>query len=213
MLISEMKQTILEMSKLAYKEKLFAGTSGNLSTYDPVAKLMAITPSGVDYTEMKIDDILVVNLDGGIVEGTRKPSSEWRMHATVYKNRPDITAVIHTHSPHATSFAVVNQEIPIALIEMVRFIGGNIPVAEFAMAGTEELGLSALKVLSNRKCCLLANHGVLTIGENISEAYLSAVYTEDAAKICTFAKMIGEIKLIPIEVQNVMRRKYGMHEE
>lgn len=213
MIISEMKQIVLETSKTAYGEKLFAGTSGNLSTYDSVSKLMAITPSSVDYLKMKIDDILVINLDGEIVEGTEKPSSEWRMHAAVYKNRPDIHAVIHTHSPYAAGFAVVNKAIPIALIEMVRFVGGDIPVAEFAMAGTEELGIVALKVLSNRKSCLLANHGVLTIGENITEAFKSAVYTEDAAKICTFAYLLGEIKLVPAEAQNIIRRKLGMPEE
>lgn len=206
----ESKQAVLEISKQSYKEKLFAGTSGNLSIYDPVSKLMAITPSGINYPTMQIEDILVTTLDGEIVEGKCKPSSEWKMHAEIYRNRTDINAVIHTHSPYATAFAVVNKGVPAILVEMIPFIGGDIPVAEFALAGTAELGLAALKVLHNRNSCLLSNHGVLAIGKDLYKAHKCAVYTEDSAMICTFAQGLGEIKTVPRDAQNVIRRKYGL---
>jgi L-ribulose-5-phosphate 4-epimerase len=209
----DMKQIVLEISKQSFEEKLFAGTSGNLSVYDPDSKLMAITPSGVDYPTMQIDDIIVMTLEGEIVEAKGKPSSEWRMHATIYQNRPDVNAVIHTHSPYATGFAIVNKSIPAVLIEMVPFIGGDIPIAEFAYPGTAELGQAALSVLHNRCSCLLANHGVLAIGNNLKRTHLCATYTEDAAKICAYGQAVGEIKIIPRDVQNAIRRKYGIQEE
>jgi L-ribulose-5-phosphate 4-epimerase len=211
--ISEMKQTVLEISKRCFEDKLFAGTSGNLSVYNPAIKLMAITPSSISYPKMQIEDILIATLDGEIVEGTLKLSSEWRMHAAIYRSRTDVNAIIHTHSPYATGFAVVNKAIPAILIEMIPYIGGDIPVAKFELAGTAELGLSALKVLHNRRSCLLANHGVLAVGVNLEKAYSCAIYTEDAAKICAYAQTVGEIKVIPMDLQNEMRRKFGLQEE
>lgn len=209
----DMKQIVLEISKQSFEEKLFAGTSGNLSVYNPESGLIAITPSGVSYTTMQVDDILIINVEGKVIEGTNKPSSEWRMHTTIYQSRPDINAVVHTHSPYATGFAVANKAIPAILVEMIPFIGGDIPVAEFGYPGTAELGHSALRVLHNRYSCLLANHGVLAIGKNIERAHICATYTEDAARICAHAQAVGEIKVIAKDVQNAMRRKYGIQEE
>jgi hypothetical protein len=137
---------------------------------------MAITPGGLDYMRMEANDILIMTLNGKILDGFRIPSSEWRMHAAIYKNRTDIQGVIHTHSPHATSFAVANLGIPFVLTEMIHFIGGDIRVAPPAMPGTEELGLSALIALKDRNSCLLANHGVLAIGTDLHKAYNSALY-------------------------------------
>lgn len=211
--IQDMKQIVLEISKQSFEEKLFAGTSGNLSVYNPESGLIAITPSGVSYTTMQVNDILIINVEGKVIEGTNKPSSEWRMHTTIYQSRPDINAVVHTHSPYATGFAVANKAIPAILVEMIPFIGGDIPVAEFGYPGTAELGHSALRVLHNRYSCLLANHGVLAIGKNIERAHICATYTEDAARICAHAQAVGEIKVIAKDVQNAMRRKYGIQEE
>lgn len=208
-----LKQRVLSMALQAYQEKLFAGTSGNLSQYDPEQGIVAITPSSVPYEGMTADDIMVISLDGNILEGKHTPSSEWKMHTAVYKNRSDIYGVVHTHSPFATAFAAAHKVIPAALIEMIPFVGGDIPLAEFALPGTEDLGKKALQVLERRRACLLANHGVLAVGETVEKAHTYALYTEDAAKICCLAQGLGGVHAIPLEIQNEMRRKKGLEEE
>ncbi len=201
------KQKIIDTARLSYQMALFAGTSGNLSMYDPETGIMTITPSSIAYEILETEDMVLMTLDGEIIEGKSKPSSEWRMHAAVYKNRPEIRAVIHTHSPYATSFAVNGEDIPIILIEMIPFIGGEIPLAQFALPGTEEMGLEALKVLQESQACLLANHGVLAIGENMEQTHLRAVYVEDAAKIYSLAKSNGAVQLVPEKFVTAMKEK------
>jgi L-ribulose-5-phosphate 4-epimerase len=198
------KQELLAYTKQSFDESLFAGTSGNLSTYDPKGGIMLITPSSVSYATMGIEDIMLLKLDGTILEGKHRPSSEWRMHAEIYKAKPDINAVVHTHSPYATSFAVCNETIPVILIEMVPFLGGDIQVAEFALPGTSDVGTKAIKKLADRNSCLLANHGVVAVGTDLSQAHIRAVYVEDAAKIYSLAKGNGKVTVIPSEYVKMM---------
>lgn len=207
----EIKQKIINTARLSYQMSLFAGTSGNLSMYDPETGIMTITPSSIAYEILETEDMVLMTLEGEIIEGKNRPSSEWRMHASVYKHRPEIRAVIHTHSPYATSFAVNGENIPIILIEMIPFIGGEVPVAQFALPGTEEMGLEALKVMQESQACLLANHGVLAIGENMEQTHLRAIYVEDAAKIYSLAKSNGAVQLVPEKFVTAMkeRRKRG----
>ncbi len=197
--ISKMKSDVLEYAKLAYDEKMFAGTSGNLSIYDRESGLVAITPSTISYLTMTIDDIMVIKLDGEIVEGKHRPSSEWNMHVEIYKNREDINSVVHTHSPYATSFSVSDEPIPIILIEMIPFLNGGIDVARFGLPGTPSVGVEALKVLEEHKTCLLQNHGVLAIGKDIAQAYVRSLYVEDAAKIYHYAKINGNVNCVSQE--------------
>jgi L-ribulose-5-phosphate 4-epimerase len=201
---AEQKEAVLRFSKRAYDEKLFAGTSGNLSVYDRDSGVMVITPTSLDYTVMQTDDIVVITLDGEIVEGCHTPSSEWRLHAEVYKHCDRAGAVVHTHSPYATSFAVSNEPIPIILIEMVAFIGGDIPVAGFAVPGTLEVGTEVVKVLRDRDACLMQNHGVVCIGDTLEHAHKCSVYVEDAAKIYHLAKLNGNASPIQEKYLQVM---------
>lgn len=209
-MLEALKSEVLHFSKTSYQEGLFAGTSGNLSVFDPEQKLMVITPSGLSYETMTMDDLVVMQLDGSVKEGHRKPSSEWRLHKTVYEAKPGFHSVVHTHSPYATSFAVTRKKIPFVLIEMMLFLGGDIPVAEFAMAGTDEVGKTAVEALKNRYACLMANHGVLAIGKTIDKAHIAAVYVEDVAKIYSMALGHGNAVLLPTEVETAMRQKYGL---
>ena len=202
----EMKEAVCGWAKQSYEEKLFAGTSGNLSVYHRGRRVMAITPTSVAYEGMTAEDVVVMSLDGEVLEGGR-PSSEWRMHAAVYKEKPEIGAVIHTHSPYATAFAVNHRSIPVVLIEMVLFFGGDIPLAQFAIPGTWEVGEEAVKVLKERTACLLANHGVLTVGEDLKQAHLRAVYVEDAAKICSIAMTQGTPVTIAEEFVAAMKEQ------
>lgn len=200
-----MKQQLLAYTHQSYKEQLFAGTSGNLSLYDPNGGIMAITPTSTDYETMELNDIVLMKLNGDIIEGTNRPSSEWRMHAAIYEQRPEISAIVHSHSPYATSFAVSHEDIPVILIEMVPFLGGDVPLAQFALPGTVEVGLEALKVMEGRNACLLANHGVLAVGVDLSQAHIRAIYVEDAAKIYHFAKCNGTAHCVPEKFVQIMK--------
>lgn len=203
--LHELKEEILQTSKKAFSQRLFAGTSGNLSCYLKDEGKVIITPGSVRYETMTIEDLVVIDIEGNVLEGYNKPSSEWRMHNVIYKQRPDVTAVVHTHSPYATSFAVVDRTIPTILIEMIPFLGGDVENAKFGLPGTEEVGIEALKVLTDKGGCLMENHGVLTIGNSIKQAFTRAEYVEDAAKIYHLALQVDTPKTIPDEILARMR--------
>ena len=192
----KLKKQVLDTAKKAYNEKLMAGTSGNLSIWHEESGSLIITPSSYDYNIMDINDIVVIDLEGNMKEGIHKPSSEWRLHAEIYKNLPHVKAVVHTHSPYATSFAVLNKEIPVILIEMIPFLKGSIEVSAYAAQGSAEVGINALPILKNKNACLLANHGVVSVGESLDKAYINSIYTEDAAKIYHMALSVGEPVII-----------------
>lgn len=207
MTVEEMREEVCAWAKQSYREKMFAGTSGNLSVYNREQDILVITPSSVPYESITPNDMIVMRLNGDIIEGHYRPSSEWRMHAVIYAEKQDVNAVIHTHSPYATSFAVNNMEIPVILIEMIPFLGGNIQVAKFAWPGTPEVGTEAVKVLKDRNGCLLANHGVLAVGNSLEQAHVRGVYVEDAAKIYSIAKGNGPITLIdPKDIAAMKKR-------
>ena len=153
MTIQEMKEAVCAWAKQSYAEKLFAGTSGNLSVYDQESGRMVITPTSVAYEQITPEDMVVMALDGTVTEGRYRPSSEWRMHAAVYEAKPEVGAIIHTHSPHATAFAVCHKKIPTILIEMVPFLGGDVPLAEFALPGLSR-NIPASFQTTRRECHL-----------------------------------------------------------
>ena len=187
----EEKKEVVAIAKMAYAEKLMAGTSGNMSIYCPEEGHVIITPSGYDYEIMEEKDIVVIDLEGNVIEGIHKPSSEWRMHAEIYKELPAVRAIVHTHSPYATSFAVLHQEIPLILIEMIPFLKGAVEVSPYAAQGSVEVGKNAVPVLERKNACLMANHGALAVGASLSEAYINSVYLEDAARIYHMARCVG----------------------
>lgn len=192
-------QEIVDKSLQAFRAGLFAGTSGNMSLYLPERGLMLITPTSVRYETMRAEQIVIMQLDGTCVKNDN-PSSEWRLHAEVYKAHPEITALFHTHSPYATGFAVCRKPIPATLIEAYFFLGGEVPCAKYATPGTPEVGIYAAEALTEGKGgCLLENHGVVAVGTTLAQAYLRAEYIEDAAKIYTFAKQIGT----PVELDKL----------
>lgn len=186
-----LRERIVKTAREAYEEKLFAGTSGNLSAFLREEGVMLITPTSVRYEILRPEQIVAMRLDGTVVEGALAPSSEWRMHAAVYENFSEVNAVFHTHSPYATAFAVVHRPIPATLIEMYYFLGGEVRCAAYATPGTKEVGLNAVPALQDRGGCLLNNHGVLAVGKDLDEARLRAEYIEDAAKIYSYARAIG----------------------
>ena len=190
-----LRRALVETARRAYAEKLFSGTSGNLSVHD--GETMLITPTSVRYEKLTPEDVVQMDLAGNILSGT--PSSEWRMHAEIYKNRPDVRAIVHTHSPYATAFAAAHRPIPACLIEMRYFLGGEVPCAPYAPPGTRELGVVCAEALGDLGGCLMANHGALAVGKDLSEALLRAEYIEDSARIALLSMQLGGPVPLPEE--------------
>lgn len=191
------KQEILHIAKEAFASGLMAATSGNLSIYNPEQHCIILTPSGYPYNQMTEEDLVVIDLDGQVLDGFRRPSSEWRMHSEIYRAVPECHAIVHTHSPYATAFAVLRQPIPCTLVEMQLFLGGSIEVADYASQGSAAVGTNCIPILSRKPVCLLANHGVVATGSSLSLAYTNSLYTEDSARITLLARSIGT----PIEIE------------
>lgn len=198
---------LVQIAQRAYREKMFAATSGNLSVFDRENGKIYITPGSFPYEEMTPDDIMAIDLNGNILEGKHSPSSEWRMHAAIYRADKRVNAIVHTHSPYATAFAINHMRIPAVLYEMVFFLGGDIPVAEGAIPGTPEVGENCVPVLKERNGCLMANHGALAVGDTLDRAYTRAVYIEDAAKAYSIALTHGKTYEIGAEAENEIRAR------
>lgn len=183
---------LLALAKQAYQEQLMTATSGNFSYYCRESDCMIITPSGIPYPTMTEADLVWMRLDGTILRETQhRPSSEWKMHRELYRNLPHVRAIVHTHSPNATAFAALRQEIPCVLVESLLFLGGTIEVAPYAKQGSPEVGTHALPILARKPVCLLANHGVVAVGATLQEAFAVSQYTEDTAKIVRMAMSTG----------------------
>ena len=136
----EMRLRVRDAARRAYAGGLVTGTSGNVSEFDRESGLMVITPTSLPYDVMEPEDVVLMDLDGTVRDGCRAPSSEWRLHAELYRGLGDVSAVIHTHSPMATAFAVLRRPIPLTLVEMLLFLGGEVPVAGLAVPGRRRWG-------------------------------------------------------------------------
>ena len=211
MLMENERKLIVEYGKLLVTKGLTTGTGGNISIFDKEKKYFAISPSGIDYFETEPEDVVIMDLDGKVVDGIRKPSSEWMMHMILYKKRDDVEAVVHTHSRFASTISCMRWEIP-ALHYYVAFAGKTIPCAEYASYGTQELADNAFEGMGEGKAALLANHGLITIGRSVKEAFLIAEMSEEMAEYYYRTKSIGEpVLLDEKEMENMLVRfkSYG----
>jgi L-ribulose-5-phosphate 4-epimerase len=173
---------------------LVAWTSGNVSARDPETGLVVIKPSGLKFRELTPESMVIVDIDGQMVEGDLKPSSDTASHCYIYRHRPDVNGVVHTHSRYATAFAALGRSIPCVLTAMGDEFGGPIPCAGFALIGGEEIGQRVVEGLqgSNSPAVLLQSHGVFTVGKNAEAAVKAAVMTEDVAATVWLAMQMGE---------------------
>jgi L-ribulose-5-phosphate 4-epimerase len=173
------------------KNGLVTWTGGNVSARDPQTGLVAIKPSGVMYEDLRPEDHVVLDLDGNIVEGSLKPSSDTASHLYIYRHMPHVNGVVHTHSPYATAFAAVNKPIPVYLTAIADEFGGPIPCAGFALIGGEEIGQQVVEHIGGSPAVLLKNHGVFTVGPSAKAAVKAAVMVEDVARTVWYALQIG----------------------
>lgn len=190
---------------------LTSGTGGNLSVRNPQENLVAVGPSGVPYDEVTPERVAVVDPDGAMVEGDDKPSSEFRFHLAIYEKRPEVRAVVHTHSPYATTMACLHWEIP-AVHYMVGLAGKRVSVAPYATFGSEELARNVADALGDRNAVLLANHGLVAVGRDMPAAFAVAEEIEFVARIYFQTRCVGIPPIIPeSEMDRVLEKfeRYG----
>lgn len=193
MLLPKLRHIVCDLHAELPKNNLVAWTSGNISARDPESGLVVIKPSGIQFCDLTLENMVVVNLDGEIVEGDYKASSDTASHCYIYRHMPDVNGIVHTHSRYATAFATLGREIPCVTTAMGDEFGGSIPCGDFALIGGEEIGQVVVETLKNSRSpsCLLQSHGVFATGENPEKAVKAAIMTEDNAAIVWTALQIG----------------------
>lgn len=199
---------IVEFGRRLVTARLTTGTGGNLSFFDRKEGLVAIKPSGVDYFEMKPEDVALFEPDGTPVEVPKKPSSETAMHLEVYRRRPDVNAVVHAHSVFATTIACMGWELP-AVHYLVGFSGYKVPLAKYATYGTPELARNTADALGSFNAVLMANHGLLAVGPTMLGAFSTAEEIELVAQIYVRAKAMGDPVILPKEEMEVVIGKFA----
>ena len=190
------------------KQHLVAWTSGNVSERDTQTGYVMIKPSGVRYEDLRPEHMVVVDLDGKVIEGNLKVSSDTASHLYIYRNRPDVNGVVHTHSTYATAFAAVGKPIPVYLTAQADEFGGPIPCGGFALIGGEEIGKVVIESIGASKAVLLKNHGVFTIGSSAESAVKTAVMVEDIAHTVWLALQMGLPDEIPPEMVEKLHYRY-----
>lgn len=205
MQLADLRAEVLKTALRMAADGCAHGAQGNISARDPATGLIAITPSAIPYDEMEVEDVAVISLDGGIVAGRWQPSTEMPMHMVFYRERADVGAIVHSHAPHATVFAVIDEPIPLVLTEAAASLGEPVPVARYVQPGTEELGRVALKAMDSSAAVLLANHGLLTVGDNLAQAYDATLAAETTARLVIMVRSMGvaPVELAPDDVADV----------
>lgn len=168
---------------------LVTGTSGNISVRDTGSGLLAVSPSGTDYLSMTAEDVAVMDIDGQVVDGRLAPTTEAVMHLGIYAARPDVGAVVHTHSPFATTFAVLGEPVP--AVHYILAKAGDVRVAPYARYGTTQIARACVETLGEDDGVLLANHGVVAVGDGLGSAMAVAEAIEFTAEVTWRARSIG----------------------
>ncbi len=190
-MLEHLKEQVYKLHLELPKNGLVKWTGGNVSARDPESGLVVIKPSGVLYEELRPQDHVVVDLQGKVVEGALKPSSDTASHLYIYRHRPNVNGIVHTHSPYATAFAALGQPIPVYLTAIADEFGGPIPCAGFALIGGEEIGKQVVEHIGMSPAVLLKNHGVFTVGPTAQAAVKAAVMVEDVARTVWLALQLG----------------------
>lgn len=208
------KEIIVKTGRQLYQQNLTIGTWGNISVLDSKTGLVYIKPSAMEYDEIGLDDVAVLDKDGKIIEGSKKPSVESPMHLAIYKNRKDVFAVIHYHAIYSGVFAVTGLSLPGISEDFVQIIGEKVVCAEYALPGTNELAEKAIIGLQNRNAVFLANHGTICVGKNIKEAMKVVYALEKTAQIYILSKNLGKCRVIPEreikKMQHFMKNEYNV---
>lgn len=207
------KRLIVDTGRELYKQNLTIGTWGNISVLNPETDLVYIKPSGMDYNEITLEDVIVVDKKGKIIEGFRKPSIEMPMHLSIYNARKDVGAIVHYHPIYSSVLAVTGFSLPGICEDFVQIVGEKILCAKYALPGSDELAINAVASLGNRNAVFLLSHGTLCVGRDMKETIKVCYVVEKTAHIYILSKNIGKCRIIPEEdikvMQDFARNAYG----
>lgn len=206
------KKTVLQAAQQMAAKGLVVGTSGNVSMRlgkHGERELLAITPHGRYYDSLNVDDIAVLDFEGKLVEGELDASIEKLLHIGVYKTRRKVNAVIHAHPVVGSALAVAGVEVPAILDDQVTEIGGEIKVTEYALSGSPEIVKNVLSALGPRNAVLLANHGALSVGRDMREAFTVCELLEKTAKIYVCALSLGKVNLLPADMAELLKAYFA----
>ena len=191
MMLEKLRQEVLACNLELPKNDLVKMTSGNVSGRDPETNLVVIKPSGVRYERLTAENLVVVDLAGKVIEGDLKPSMDTATHLYIYRHRPDVFGVAHTHSVFASTFAARGRPIPPCLTASA-MLGGEVPLGGFVPIGGEAIGREIIDKIGKALAIVMQNHGIFTIGNSATQATKMAVEVEDIAKITYFAMLAGD---------------------
>ncbi|MBV6760399.1 L-ribulose-5-phosphate 4-epimerase [Rhodococcus opacus] len=196
------------------RNELIIWTAGNVSARVPDADLMVIKPSGVTYDELTPDAIVITDLYGNLVEGSRSPSSDTAAHAYVYRHMPHVGGVVHTHSRYATAWAAIGEPIPCVLTMIADEFGGPIPIGPFALIGDDSIGRGIVDTLTGHRsrAVLMRSHGPFTIGRDATDAVKAAVMVEDVARTVYLARQLGTpLPMIESDIDSLFDRYQNVY--
>lgn len=192
---TEIKNIVCNTGKRLLKDGLVVGTWGNVS-HRLSRDRMVITPSGKRYEQLEKEDMVVVDLNTFSADGKYKPSSEFKMHAGIYRHRKNINAIIHTHQVNASVVAACRREVPPIFDDQVQLIGPSVRVTDYAISNTKRIVKKVVKALEGRNAALMANHGAVCIGRDIEEAYAVVLLLEKTCKAFIEGEFLGQVKTI-----------------
>jgi L-ribulose-5-phosphate 4-epimerase len=208
-MLEALRQEVCELNQELPRHELARWTAGNLSARDPASGAVVIKPSGVRYEAMTPEAMVVLDPDGTVLEGALQPSVDAASHLYLYRHRPDVHGVVHTHSPYATAFAAVGRSLPVYLTSIADQFGGPVPIGDYVPPiGGEAIGAAILAAIGDAPAILMKNHGVFTIGVTATAALQAAIMLEENAKTIAIALALGSPTEIPAEHVERQRRFY-----
>jgi len=206
MLLEEERKKVIAIALIIQREKLIPLTFGNFSLRDPKTGYVCITPSGMPYETLHPSDIVVVDVDGKIIDGERKPSIETPMHTAIYRKRPDVNGIIHTHSTFCTAWACRDIDgMPCITSEAADLVGGKVRIAKFCLPGSKELAEVTSDAIGSDKAILMGNHGAICVDENIDKALKDAIVLEESAKVAYYAFSMGNVNILEEQIAKFMQ--------
>ncbi len=197
--VARVRQEVCALHAELPRWGLVVWTAGNVSQRLSTAELLVIKPSGIRYEELTPESMVVCDLDGVLVDGTRSPSSDTAAHAYVYRHMPEVGGVVHTHSTYATAWAARAEPVPCVLTMMADEFGGDVPIGPFALIGDDSIGKGIVETLrgSRSPAVLMRNHGPFTVGKDALAAVKAAVMVEEVARTVHLSRQLGEPLRIP----------------
>ncbi|HMC52721.1 MAG TPA: class II aldolase/adducin family protein [Acidimicrobiales bacterium] len=206
---SDVREAVLATAREMYAKGLVEGTSGNVSGRMPDGSV-CVTPSSIPYASMGLEDLVILDPDGHVLDGSRSPTSEKDLHLACYRAFAEVGGVIHSHATYASMFACARQPVPAAIEEFVVYVGGDVPVCDYTLTGTPALGEEAVRHLAGTSAALLASHGMITIGATPAKALHVALVVERTAQIVHGARALGGEVRLPDKTNRDFRGVYEL---